>query len=164
MEPQEWLCFAGNISKKLRKTKVQWKRGRLALKKQVWKSLQQKKKNFVVHLSFFPFVELLSTTVTWNFIPYLYIDPTHEAVYSFKMLKHLISFLLLVIKKEKKCYVNTWCFFMFVGISWESSQSIAKKTLYWNKCSEISLLLFCEAGKAKDQILSSEFDTFTLLM
>lgn len=127
MEPQEWLCFAGNISKKLRKTKVQWKRGRLALKKQVWKSLQQKKKNFVVHLSFFPFVELLSTTVTWNFIPYLYIDPTHEAVYSFKMLKHLISFLLLVIKKEKKCYVNTWCFFMFVGISWESSQSIAKK-------------------------------------
>lgn len=164
MEPQEWLCFAGNISKKLRKTKVQWKRGRLALKKQVWKSLQQKNNNFVVHLSFFPFVELLSTTVTWNFIPYLYIDPTHEAVYSFKMLKHLISFLLLVIKKEKKCYVNTWCFFMFVGISWESSQSIAKKTIYWNKCSEISLLLFCEAGKAKDQILSSEFDTFILLM
>lgn len=164
MEPQEWLCFAGNISKRLRKIKVQWKRGRLALKKNKFENHCSKKNNFVVHLSFFPFVELLSTTVTWNFIPYLYIDPTHEAVYSFKMLKHLISFHLLVIKKEKNCYVNTWCFFMFVGISWESSQSIAKKTLYWNKCSEISLLLFCEAGKVKDQILSSEFDTFTLLM
>lgn len=165
MEPHEWLCFAGNISKKLRKTKVQWKRGRLALKKTSLKITAAKKKKLCCSFIFFSIrrivkhnrnMKLYTLPVyrphTWGCLFFQNVEASH--IFSSPCNK----------KRKKNCYVNTWCFFMFVGISWESSQNIAKKTLYWNKCSEISLLLFCEAGKAKDQILSSEFDTFTLLM
>lgn len=140
------------------------KKRKAGIKKNKFENHCSKKNNFVVHLSFFSIRRIVKHNRNMKLYTIPVYRPHTWGCLFFQNVEASHIFSSPCNKKRKNCYVNTWCFFMFVGISWESSQSIAKKTLYWNKCSEISLLLFCEAGKAKDQILSSEFDTFTLLM